>query len=127
MRALLGVLLLSGLAAGCPSAPPVVPTDPPTDPSTPAVVDWRMSKSGLGFRLSDAEPLPLMRPAQARTTALSNEDANKVFRRLPPMKAPARKKAFALRDRSRPAPRPGRTIRTPFPAGASAAPSRPLL
>ncbi|MBW2458517.1 MAG: hypothetical protein JRI68_28720, partial [Deltaproteobacteria bacterium] len=49
-------VVLATLLAGCPPPqPPVPPPKPPPKVEAPAPVVWRMSKSGLGFRLSDAD------------------------------------------------------------------------
>ena len=105
------------LLAACPGKPPPKPTVPVVSRPAPApeAVTWRVSKSGLGFRLSDADPEPPQRPKIAPSTPLSAEQTSQLLARLPAFKAPAEKKRFALRGRSRTAPRPGETISTPFP------------
>ena len=85
---------------------------------------WRVSKSGLGFRLSNADPEPAPRPKLARATAL-DETTTALLARLPAMQRAAQEKPFNLRDRSPPAPRPGETLKTPFPPAASAPPPPP--
>ncbi len=127
--------LAAALASGgCPHRLP--PVTPPPDVITapiPEPVRWQESKTGLGFRLSDADPEP---PARQRVevTTLADEDTKALLARLPPMaKAPSVKR-FALRERSLPAPRPGETVKTPFPPAvrplAASAPvpaDRPLV
>ncbi len=108
----LAAALMSG---GCPHRPP--PVTPPPDVITaapPAPVRWQESKTGLGFRLSDADPEPPAR-ARVKATSLSDEDAQALIARLPPMAKAPNVKRFALRERSLPAPRPGQTLKTPFP------------
>jgi uncharacterized protein YfaS (alpha-2-macroglobulin family) len=75
-----------------------------------------MSKSGLGFRLGDADPRDDPPAPTPKATPLSEADAAKVLARLPELKTDANdEKAFALRDRSKPAPRTGKTVSDPFP------------
>ncbi len=102
--------------AGCPPQPPRVMPKPQPAASTPPSesVIWRESKSGLGFRLSDVEPVP-PQPAAVRAEPLGVEDAKALLARLPPLSKAPEVKAFALRDKSLPAPRPGQTIASTFP------------
>ncbi|MBN2194034.1 MAG: Ig-like domain-containing protein [Polyangiaceae bacterium] len=108
--------LLAGIAVGgCPRRPPIVKSaPPPTAKPAPERVVWRESKSGVGFRLSDADPERPTPPA-AKTTRLAAEDAQSLLARLPPMARAPEVKAFALREKSLRAPRPGRTVKTAFP------------
>src|SRR5687768_9779846 len=95
-------------ALGCPGAkPPVSPTPPIANNNPAGPVKWRESKSGLGFRISDADPDDGKEAiTQAKTTALSPEDTKRVLDRLPAMKAdPDDVVDFALRDKSIPPPR----------------------
>lgn len=112
----LGLVLLGLVSAACPGSPP--PKAPPATPTPAAVeeapVTWRESKSGLGFRLSNADPDPAPKSKLASSEVLSEADAAKVVARLPKL-PPADTKAFALRSKSLPAPRPGKTIQTTFP------------
>jgi uncharacterized protein YfaS (alpha-2-macroglobulin family) len=86
---------------------------------TPADNDPR----GLRFRLSEgaeqpdrAEALPT--PA---TQKISESEVQSILRRLPPMKAEATdEQDFALRERSLPPPRTGKTINVSFPQPAEA-------
>lgn len=117
--ALLLALFVASIALGCPEVQP-----PPATPqaSAPAPVVWRMSKSGLGFRLGDADG-QRDKAVPARAVPLSDADEKRVLDRLPPLVADADdEKPFALRDRSKPAPRPGKTITAPFPPPASGGP-----
>ena len=115
-RGLLAVVVVSS-ALGCPAQSPVTPPQPPPTPiAKDEPVTWTLSKTGLGFRLSDADARDDKRPPPARTTRLSDADAKRVLDRLPPMKEdPADAKDFALRDRSKPAPRAGATLVSAFP------------
>jgi uncharacterized protein YfaS (alpha-2-macroglobulin family) len=74
-----------------------------------------MSKSGLGFRLSDAEAPPPPRAKAAPSKPLSAADTAKLVARFPAFARAAETKPFALRKASQPPPRPGETIATPFP------------
>lgn len=122
------VMLLALAAAACPSTtPPVAPVKKPAPPPAAAEekVVWRISKSGLGFRLSDADPERPARAKSAPATPLAAADAKRVLAKLPPFKAAAQAKTFALREKSMPAPRPGETIKTAFPPPAGPPPATP--
>ncbi|MBK6693678.1 MAG: hypothetical protein IPG50_15940 [Myxococcales bacterium] len=112
------------LASGCPGElpPPASPANAQkARPKEPVV--WRTSKSGLGFRLSDAKPEEEAQPSAANVTMLAEADAKRLLARLPAMESdPSDEKDFALRERSRPAPRPGKTVDLPFPPTGSGAP-----
>ena len=75
-------------------------------------------KKGLQVRLSEGTPVS-DRPEQvARASAvpLSESDAQNVLKRLEPIKADASdEQDFALRERSLPAPRTGKTVNASFP------------
>lgn len=75
-------------------------------------------QKGLVFRLSEgAETTSRVETTPADTTPLSEEDASRVLNRLDPIKSDdADQKDFAMRERSLPAPRTGKTVSTPFPA-----------
>lgn len=122
------VMLLALAAAACPSTtPPVAPVkkaDPPPAAVEEKVV-WSISKSGLGFRLTDADPERPARAKSAPATPLTAADAQRVLSKLPPFKAAAQAKSFALREKSMPAPRPGETIKTAFPPAAGPPPATP--
>jgi hypothetical protein len=126
-RSVLALFALSLAAAGCPGQKP--PAAPPqaakgAEPSGPLV--WKLSKSGLGFRLSNADEdadKPALRKV-APTSAVSAEEAKRIAARLPELKAdPDDTKDFALRDKSLPAPRPGRTVTETFPPPAGPPPA----
>ncbi len=116
-------MLTGALAIGCPGAknadPPRTPADAPKA-KEPVIV--RLSKSGLGFRLSEGDDNGADGPQkQAKTTPMSAEDTKKLFDRLPKLQGEADDvKAFALRDKSIPAPRPGNTEKEPFPPPVAA-------
>jgi len=118
------VLALAVLVAACPGAPP--PKPPPKSPPPVAAkaekVVWHESKSGLGFRLSNADPEHASGARLARATPLGAKDAASVIARLPPFKKSAQRKTVALRAKSIPAPRPGETLKTAFPPAVSAGP-----
>lgn len=104
---------------GCPGQQPT-PTEPrkvaaPAPAQAPEDISWRMSQSGPGFRLSNADPTPPPERVVAETRPLSVERTKALAKALPRFTAPPEKKAFALRPKSLPAPRPGETLATPFP------------
>ena len=122
------VVLLALLAAACPGTPPPVApvkkAEPPTALAEEKVV-WRVSKSGLGFRLSDADPERPSRAKSAPASPLTGADADRLMARLPPFKVAAEKKAFALREKSMAPPRPGETVKTDFPPRGAPPPATP--
>ncbi|HLF83483.1 MAG TPA: Ig-like domain-containing protein, partial [Blastocatellia bacterium] len=75
-------------------------------------------KTGLQLRLSEGTPVA-ERPqvaSAARAARLSEDDAQNVLKRLRPLKVePSDEQDFALRDRSLPPPRAGKTIADSFP------------
>lgn len=119
---------LSVLAVGCPGQrPPLEPglaaAPSPVEPKEPIVV--RLSKTGVGFRVrnADEEADAPSRRRPAPTAPLAAADAQRIAARLPAIKVdPDDAKDFALRDRSVPPPRAGKTVTEAFPPPA--APSR---
>jgi uncharacterized protein YfaS (alpha-2-macroglobulin family) len=80
-------------------------------------------KNGLQFRLSQGEEQSERQPANnaAPTSRLSESEVQNVLKRLPPVKAEASdEQDFALRDRSLPPPRTGKTINVSFPSSEAA-------
>lgn len=79
------------------------------------------NRKGLRFRLSEGaeqseRPVALPTPA---TTKISDSEVESILKRLPPVKAEAQdEQDFALRDRSLPPPRTGKTISVSFPPPA---------
>jgi alpha-2-macroglobulin len=74
---------------------------------------------GLRFRLSEGTEQPVV-PQNATTVApssrLSESETQNVLKRLPPLKAePTDEQDLALRDRSLPPPRTGKTVSAVFP------------
>jgi uncharacterized protein YfaS (alpha-2-macroglobulin family) len=117
-RSLLALALLGAVIVGCPGARPAPIVGPPkATPAAAGPVKWRVSKSGLGFRVSDADEDGEGAPPKPVTAApISDADAKKIFDRMPPMPAdPGLAQPFAMRDKSPPAPRPGKTIAETFP------------
>ncbi|HEX6764244.1 MAG TPA: Ig-like domain-containing protein, partial [Polyangiaceae bacterium] len=111
------LLALGLMVAACPSQKPapVAPARPVVvAPATEPVV-WRLSKSGVGFRLSNADPEPPPREKRATSTPLSPGDTARLLARMPAFERTATEKPFALREKSLPPPRPGETVQTPFP------------
>src|ERR1700722_20806811 len=82
------VLLASAFALGCPgSQPPLrTPASPAAvAPSTTEPVVVRMSKTGLGFRLSDADGADATEHAKpAVATPMTAADTKRILDRLPP-------------------------------------------
>jgi uncharacterized protein YfaS (alpha-2-macroglobulin family) len=77
------------------------------------------TKSGLQFRLSEGAEQPERQPANktAPTSRLSESEIQNVLRRLPAVKTEAGdEQDFALRERSLPPPRTGKTINVSFPS-----------
>ncbi|HSB09639.1 MAG TPA: DUF6049 family protein [Blastocatellia bacterium] len=84
------------------------------------------AKTGLQVRLSEGTAAAETRPPVplAAAARLSDSDAEKVLKRLRPLKAePADEQEFALRDRSLPAPRAGKTINASFPPSDKSGPA----
>ncbi len=111
--------LLALAAVGCPGGRPPAPPSaakPAAAPEGPLV--WKLSKSGLGFRLSNADD-DADRPSErkvAASTPLGPADARKIGARLPELKRdPDDEKDFAMRAKSLAAPRPGKTVTETFP------------
>ncbi len=61
-----------------------------------------------------------MRPPAAAGTPLDEAETRRVLDRLPAWSAPDDERPFALREASLPPPRPGRTVKEPFPPPATA-------
>jgi hypothetical protein len=78
-------------------------------------IEWQMSRTGIGFRLGNADPARPPERVVAHATALPAERTSALIKALPAFTKPAEKKSFALRAKSLPAPRPGETLATPFP------------
>jgi uncharacterized protein YfaS (alpha-2-macroglobulin family) len=79
-------------------------------------------KTGLQLRLSEGTPVVQSQPVTSTAPAerLSEDDAQKVLKRLQPLKAdPSDEQDFALRDSSLPPPRTGKTITDSFPPPAT--------
>lgn len=123
------------MLGGCPrSVPPQVAGFAPSKAESKKAVpvSWRMSASGKGFRLSNADPAPPEKKKLAPTKPLGREQVKRYLAALPPLRSAAQKKAFSFRDKAPPAPRPGETISTPFPPAnqaprPAAAPARTEL
>jgi alpha-2-macroglobulin len=122
-----GILLgafVGFLVVGCPGAQNAVLAPPAPHVAAarhkePVVV--HLSKTGLGFRLSDADEEPTEPTQPAVATPLGPQDTKRLFDRLPPLKADADDAVeFALRAKSIPAPRPGETIKEAFPPPVTA-------
>jgi uncharacterized protein YfaS (alpha-2-macroglobulin family) len=89
------------------------------DESSGDVSNGGQVKEGLQFRLSEgagqAENQAVVTPAQ--TSRLSEAEVQNVLKRLPPVKTEeADQQDFAMRDRSLPPPRTGKTVNVSFPS-----------
>ncbi len=119
------LVMIAFVAAGCPGAkPPATSKVPATGPNEPLAI--RLSKSGLGFRLSNADAEADDPPPRnvAPATALAAADAKKIASRMPAIAREAEDvKAFAMREKSLPAPRAGKTVSEAFPPPASVPPA----
>lgn len=87
------------------------------------------TKEGLQFRLSEgagqSENQTKVTPAQ--TSRLSDSEVQNVLKRLPPVKAEeGDQQDFAMRDRSLPPPRTGKTINVSFPSSEPAPTPNPV-
>ena len=85
----------------------------------------RARRKGLRFRLSrgegQAETTSAGGPKQARAERLSESETAKILARMPPLEAVGGdRKDFALRERSLPPPRTGKTINVSFPQNEDA-------
>src|SRR5687767_11747692 len=114
-RSVVALTLIALFAIGCPGPRPPVQagTGAPLagGPERPLV--WKMSKSGLGFRISNADDEADGPPERkiVAATPLAAEDARRIKARLPELKVDRDdEKSFALRDKSIPAPRSGKTV-----------------
>ena len=122
-RSVLALVFSFAFAAlGCPgnhpSKMPKMPEPPQEASQTRAQLVVRLSKSGLGFRISNAdeEADRGARTASAPSTPLGKADKERLLARLPALaEKPDDTKDFAMRDKPIPAPRTGKTIREAFP------------
>ncbi|MFO0736705.1 MAG: alpha-2-macroglobulin family protein [Labilithrix sp.] len=111
--------LLALFASGCPGPQNAVPPAKAPAPAAPeGPLTWKMSKSGLGFRISNADEdadKPSERKVPAAIT-LNAADAKAIAARLPAIKTdPDDEKDFNMRAKSIPAPKPGKTVTEAFP------------
>jgi alpha-2-macroglobulin len=127
--------LVALLATACPGQRPAQAPGGEKKAAPKGPLVWKVSKSGLGFRLSNADDDADKDSERtvAPSTPLGKGDTAKIVGRLPALKSdPDDAKDFAMRDKSIPAPRPGQTVSETFPpaaggpAAASVTPSGPL-
>ena len=117
--------LLALLATACPGQKPALAPAKAVEVVPKGPLVWKLSKSGLGFRLSNADEDADKESEHkvAPSTPLGADDARKIAQRLPALKAePDDAKDFAMRDKSLPAPRPGKTVNEAFPPPSSGPP-----
>ena len=111
--------LVALLATACPGQKPAqMPAGAPAALADQGPLVWKLSKSGLGFRLSNADEDGDKESEHkvAPSTPLGADDTRKIVGRLPELKRdPDDAKDFAMRDKSLPAPRPGKTVTEAFP------------
>jgi alpha-2-macroglobulin len=122
MKRIVLTLTALSLAMGCPGGkkPPESAASAASAVSTKkepeGPLDLRVSKSGLGFRLSNAESERELRTSLAPTTNLTEAETAALLARLPALKhEEGMGKEFAFRGRSVAAPRPGKTTTDVFP------------
>ena len=120
-------LCISVLALGCPGQKPVESPGNPkvTQNDEEEKVVWRVSKSGLGFRLSQVDgDGPQKRTKEAATAPLDEKETAALLARAVAIKpAPEDVVAFALRAKSLPPPITGETVKEPFPPPAGPPPA----
>jgi alpha-2-macroglobulin len=109
------VMVLTGCPGQQPNPEEPKAAAPPARVESKEEIAWRMSTSGPGFRLSNADPARPPERVVAQTKALSLKRTHTLVKALPKFTAPATKKPFAMRAKTMPAPRPGETLATPFP------------
>ena len=122
----LWLFLGSMLALGCPGEKPPAVAGASSAPAPQGPLVVHLSKSGLGFRISNADEDADRAPERivAKTTPLAAEDAKKVAARLPELKRdPDDYQEFNMRAKSIPAPRPGKTVTESFPPQAGPPPA----
>jgi uncharacterized protein YfaS (alpha-2-macroglobulin family) len=110
--------LVALLATACPGQKPAQAPAAPGEVAEKGPLVWKLSKSGLGFRLSNADEDGDKESEHkvAASTPLGADDTRKIVGRLPELKRdPDDAKDFAMRDKSIPAPRPGKTVTEAFP------------
>ena len=119
--------LVALLATACPGQKPAqAPAAPAAEVAEKGPLVWKLSKSGLGFRLSNADEDADKESEHkvAPSTPLGADDTRKIVGRLPELKRdPDDAKDFAMRDKSIPAPRPGKTVTEAFPPPAGPPPA----
>lgn len=119
-------LTIATFALGCPGQKPVEsPHAPVAQKEEEGPIVWRQSKSGLGFRLSQADGDSAdKRTKQAVTTPLDEKETQALLARVNPIKtAPEDVVPFALRAKSLPPPITGETVKEPFPPPAGPPPA----
>lgn len=126
-RASLLVLLLTGLSGcGGPKQSDQRPVDTATSPADESSKMDENAPEGLSFRLHELSDVPdeLIAPRLVEGAALSAEQTEQLLGRLPALPDDAAEKSdFALRTRSKPAPRTGDTVERAFPPEDELAPA----
>ncbi|MFH0899102.1 MAG: Ig-like domain-containing protein, partial [Pseudomonadota bacterium] len=104
-------------------------TPPAGQPQAQSVLTSGPALPGLTFRLREGTEAPIAGagPPLAKAVPLSETDTDKVLARLPPLpQESGDQKDFALREKSLPPPRAGKTVTESFPPPPMAAPQLPM-
>ena len=119
LKLILSLSLIFLIFAGSIPQIDALPTAAASAEETQDETDEESVKEGLQFRLSEGAGQAASQAAitPAQTTRLSETEVQNVLKRLPPVKAQeGDQQDFAIRDRSLPAPRTGKTINVSFPS-----------
>ncbi|MEW6283407.1 MAG: hypothetical protein AB1758_32660, partial [Candidatus Eremiobacterota bacterium] len=107
------ILLAILILWGCSQQPP---RPAQSQEEEAAVAAESQPATGLVFQLGEGSPGGAAEAnPQAQVRPLSDAEAQAVLRRLPPFKVPGQAEDFALREKSQPPPRTGKTMDQPFP------------
>jgi hypothetical protein len=114
----LSALLLNLSCGGKSKAPPTDNGNKAQPGGDEVLIMTGDAPPGLAIRLSDGKESggKLVQVKQAKATKLSDADAQRLLQRMKALKAEADdRKNFALRDKSKPPPRTGKTVKGQFP------------
>ncbi|HXE72674.1 MAG TPA: Ig-like domain-containing protein, partial [Candidatus Nitrosotenuis sp.] len=123
LRVCIPILVALLIAAwGCTGGGTVASPTPASEEKGAEALDEEVPE-GLVFRLTEGRPDQVQkRPPQAQASPLSEAQTRALLQRLPPLKE-AQRRPFALREKSLPPPRPGKTVQQPFPPPQSPSPA----
>jgi uncharacterized protein YfaS (alpha-2-macroglobulin family) len=122
---ILACLVAGGVAVSMAARSDVRAPDGPAQLAASAATQAGREAIGLTFRLSDAQVIDNAPPRipTAAAAPLNEREAQALLDALPPLEAPASdRQVFALREKSLPPPRPGKTVADSFPPAASPGP-----